>query len=155
MRGQSLFVLCMLLAACDPPDGPNVPVSLQPPYNDVPQAQAKAEILPGKLVDLDRRQQDAVVVGITRWLKNPTTAYFGTMAAARNPLGYVTVCGDVDGRNSAGNFVGMAPYIGVLLGQTAKPEFVVVQIAAFGRARAEVVALCQESGTRQTMSVKG
>jgi hypothetical protein len=147
MRGQFLFLLCLLVAACDPPDGPNFPVSLQPPYDDLPQSQVKAEILPGKPVRLDRRQQDAVVTGITKWLKDPSTAYFGEMSAARNPLGYVTVCGDVDGRNSAGSFVGMAPYIGVLLGQPAKPEFVVVQIAAFGRARAEVVALCRESGT--------
>lgn len=149
MRGRLLLVCCLLVAACDPPDGPNFPVSLQPPYNDLPANPGKAEILPGMPFKLDRKQQDAVVAGITRWLKDPSTAYFGAMAAARNPLGYVTVCGDVDGRNSAGNFVGMAPYIGVLLGQPAKPEFVVVQIAAFGRARAEVVSLCRESGTQK------
>jgi hypothetical protein len=149
MRARTLFVLCTLLAACDPPDGPNYPVSLQPPYNVQPTSQGTAEILPGTPFKLDRKQQDAVVAGITKWLKDPTTAYFGSMAAARNPLGYITVCGDVDGRNSAGSFVGMAPYIGVLLGQPAKPEFVVVQIAAFGRARAEVVSLCRESGTEK------
>lgn len=147
MRCLYLTSLCVLLAACDPPDGPNYPVSLQPPYNEMPASPGKAEILPGTPFKLDRKQQDAVVAGITKWLKDPSTAYFGSMAAARNPLGYITVCGDVDGRNSAGNFVGMAPYVGVLLGAPAKPEFVVVQIAAFGRARAEVVSLCRESGT--------
>jgi hypothetical protein len=147
MRGLYLAFLGILLAACDPQDGPNYPVSLQPPYNAPAQANATAEILPGKPIKLNRKQQDAVVSGITRWLKDPSTAYFGEMSAARNPLGYVTVCGDVDGRNSAGKFVGMAPYIGVLLGRPATPEFVVVQIAAFGRERAEVVALCRESGT--------
>jgi hypothetical protein len=150
MRDLLLLVPCLAVAACDPPDGPNYPVSLQPPYSDSAsngaQAQAKADIVPGQPVRLDRRQQDAVVTGITKWLKDPGTAYFGEMSAARNPLGYVTVCGDVDGRNSSGKFVGMAPFIGVLLGQPAKPEFVVVQIAAFGRARAEVVSLCRESG---------
>jgi hypothetical protein len=149
MRCLYLTSLCALLAACNPPDGPNFPVSLQPPYSNMATSGSKEEILPGKPYKLDRKQQDAVVAGITRWLKDPSTAYFGTMAAARNPLGYITVCGDVDGRNSAGHFVGMAPYVGVLLGQPAKPEFVVVQIAAFGRERAEVVSLCRESGTEK------
>ncbi len=146
MRGQVLFALFMLLAACDPPDGPNFPVSLQPPYNGSPRAASKAEIYPGKPFRLDRAQQQVVVTGITKWLKDPTTAYFGTMGAARNQFGHVTVCGDVDARNSAGSFVGKTPFIGVLMDRARPPEFVVVQIAAFGQARREVQELCQESG---------
>ena len=50
------------------------------------------------------------------------------------------------GRNSAGDYPGMAPFVGVLLGPPTAPEFVVVSIAQSGAARAEVQSICQQSG---------
>jgi hypothetical protein len=74
---------------------------------------------------------------------------FGTMEAARNSRGTVTVCGNVQGRNASGAYSSMTRYIGVMMGSTASPEFVVVGIAGSPRERAEVLALRRESGTLQ------
>jgi hypothetical protein len=40
----------------------------------------------------------------------------------------------------------MAPFVGVLMGPPAAPEFVLVSIAQSGAARAEVQSICQQSG---------
>ena len=42
-----------------------------------------------------------------------------------------------------------APYVGVLMGTPASPDFVVVGIAASERERAEVASICRESGVAQ------
>ena len=68
------------------------------------------------------------------------------MSGARTSRGLVTVCGEVDGRNGNGLYVGMRPYVGVLMGTPTSPEFVVVGIAASDRERAEVASLCRDSG---------
>ena len=72
------------------------------------------------------------------------------LAGARNSRGTITICGEVDGRNGNGAYVGMRPYVGVLMGTPAAPEFVVVGIAASDRERAEVRSLCRESGVSQS-----
>ena len=56
------------------------------------------------------------------------------------------MCGEVRGRNGAGTYAGMVPYVGVLMGTRTAPEFVVVGIAGSDRERAEVASLCRESG---------
>ena len=43
----------------------------------------------------------------------------------------------------------MRPYVGVLMGTPASPDFVVVGIAASERERAEVASICRESGVAQ------
>ena len=43
----------------------------------------------------------------------------------------------------------MTRYVGVMMGTTASPEFVVVGIAGSPRERAEVSSLCRESGASQ------
>lgn len=134
-----------MLGACVPPDPPNMQVSLPAPYNGRP-APANAPIEAGAPVKLDAIQQEAVVSAVVKWMKDPKTVSFSEMAGARNGRGWITVCGGVNGRNSKGSYVGMAPFIGVLMGRSTSPDFVVVQIAAFGKARAEVEALCRESG---------
>jgi hypothetical protein len=122
------------------------PVWLVPPYNELPPAPAGTSIEPGTKVVLDARQQEAVVAGVSKWMKAPASTQFGIMSGARNSRGTVTVCGEVNGRNGNGAYVGMRPYVGVLMGLPVSPDFVVVGIAASERERAEVAALCRESG---------
>lgn len=126
------------------------PVSLVPPYSELPPAPMGTSIEAGTKVTLDARQQEAVVAGVSKWMKTPASTRFGTMSGARNSRGTITVCGEVDGRNGNGAYVGMRPYIGVMMGTPASPEFVVVGIAASDRERIEVVSLCRDSGVSPT-----
>ena len=156
MRGLAWSIICAsafaCLGACVSDAGQHVahhPVSLVPPYNELPPAPAGTSIEAGTKVTLDARQQEAVVAGVSKWMKTPASTQFGIMSGARNSRGTVTVCGEVNGRNGNGAYVGMRPYVGVLMGATASPDFVVVGIAASDRERAEVAALCRESGVAQ------
>jgi hypothetical protein len=125
------------------------PVSLVPPYNELPAAPAGTSIEAGKKVVLDARQQEAVVAGVNKWMKAPASTRFGIMSGARNSRGIVTVCGEVDGRNGNGAYVGMRPYVGVMMGTPTSPDFVVVGIAASERERAEVASICRDSGVTE------
>ena len=145
--GGKLFIaLCALLAGCVQSDPAYLPVSLQPPYSTLPDAPAGATVEPGMPVKLDPQQQEAVIAGVRKWMKDPASVSFGTMAAARTRRGGIVVCGEVTGRNSAGVVAPMAPFIGMLTASPSSPEFVVVDIAADGKPRAELEALCQQSG---------
>ena len=147
MRGHLVLVVaCAGLTACVPDDAAYTPVFLPPPYSDLPPALPGESIEAGKPVDLNARQQEAVVAGVIKWMKDPRSAHFGTMQGARNSRGRTVVCGQVDGRNSAGGYVGLSPFIGVLMGSATRPDFVVVGIGASSRERAEVTALCRDSG---------
>ncbi len=153
MRSPVRPIICVAafacVSACVSDNGHHVahnPVSLVPPYNDLPPAPAGTTIEAGTRVTLDARQQEAVVAGVSKWMRMPASTRFGIMSGARNSRGLVTVCGEVDGRNGNGAYVGMRPYVGVLMGVPAAPDFVVVGIAGNERERAEVVALCRESG---------
>lgn len=152
MRGPILpVILAMtlsLLGACVTPDadmGHRV-VSLTPPYSDLPPAPSGSKLESGIRIPLDARQQEAVVTGVAKWMKDPRSVQFGLMDAARNSRGTITVCGDVRGRNGTGAYAVMTRYVGVLMGDNASPEFVVVGIAGSPRERAEVAALCRETG---------
>src|SRR5882724_2945046 len=157
MRSLAQPIACALVlvctGACVPEDTghvtAHVAVSLQSPYSDLPPAPPGTSIEAGTRVPLDARQQEAVVAGVAKWMKDPRSAQFGTMEGARNSRGLVTVCGSVSGRNGGGTPVGMAPYIGVLMGTRASPDFVVVGIAGSARERAGVASLCRESGIAQ------
>jgi hypothetical protein len=131
------------LQAADPA---YLPVSLQPPYSDLPDAPAGSTIEPGMPIKLDPRQQEAVVAAVIKWMKEPDTASFGAMGAVRARRGQIVVCGEVNGRNSSGAYPGLAPFVGVMVGRPKAPEFVVVSIAQSGSPRAEVEAICQRSG---------
>jgi hypothetical protein len=143
----------LLTAACqttatDPAaaDGATLAVSLPAAYRDLPAPSRGTPIESGTRVALDARQQEAIVAGIARWMKDPRSAQFGSMTAARNRFGVVTVCGEVNGRNGTGRYVGMRPYIGVLLGTVAAPEFVPVGFGTSAGERAEIATLCRDSG---------
>jgi hypothetical protein len=140
------LALLGLLAGCLQSDPAYLPVSLQPPYSGWPEAPPGTPIEPGMPVRLDPRQQEAVVAGVSKWMKDPASASFGTMSGVKLRQGAIAVCGEVDGRNSAGVYTGMARFVGVMMGPARAPEFVVVGIAHSGQARAEVEAICQKSG---------
>lgn len=103
-------------------------------------------ILRGEPAKLDPQQQEIVILGVTKWLKDRSSANFGPMQSVRDPRGAVVVCGWIDGRNGVGTYRGMSPYIGVLTGPRERAEFVVVGIGATTRERAEVLSLCREVG---------
>jgi hypothetical protein len=145
--GGKLFIaLCALLAGCVQSDPAYLPVTLQPPYSTLPEAPAGATIEPGMPVKLNAQQQEAVIAGVRKWMKDPASVSFGLMSAARTRRGGIVVCGEVTGRNSAGVVAPMAPFIGMLTASPSSPEFVVVDIAADGGPRAELEALCRQSG---------
>lgn len=144
VRRYVLAVAAIVLTGCAP-DLAHRPVALRPPYNTLPPAPASA-IEKGRPVLLTAQQQEAVVVAILSWMKDPASARFGDMRAARNSRDWITVCGEVDGSNSAGRQSGSAPFIGVLAGTAQAPEFVVVEIGGAARDRAIVEDLCRESG---------
>src|SRR5258708_4844388 len=135
MRGHLVLVVACagLTTACVPDDAAYTPIFLPPPYSDMPPALPGESIEAGTPVVLNSRQQEAVVVGVTKWMKVPNSAHFGTMDGARNSRGMIVVCGLVDGRNSAGGYVGLSPFIGVLMGTPLRPDFVGVGIGSSGR----------------------
>lgn len=145
MRGHLLLVACAALVACMP-DTAHTPVFLPPPYNNLPPAPPGTTIEAGKPVGLNARQQEVVVAGVAKWMKDPRSMLFGPMEATRNRRGLITVCGEVDGRNTAGRYVGMAPFIGVLMGPGADAEFVLVGIGSSVLERGEVTQICRQSG---------
>jgi hypothetical protein len=156
MRSLARIIMCAMAFACvggcttdAVQHAAHNPVSLMPPYSELPRAPAGTSIEAGTRLVLDARQQEAVVAGVSKWMKTPASTRFGTMSGARNSRGTVTVCGEVDGRNGNGAYVGMRPYVGVLMGTPASPDFVVVGIAASERERAEVASICRDSGVAQ------
>ena len=150
MRGRSLLAICLsaaaVVACAAPPDPPNMPVSLVPPYSDLPAAPPGATVEPGMPVKLDQRQLEAVIDGVIKWMKDPASVSFADINGVKSRRGVVVVCGDVSGRNSAGTLVAKSPFIGALMGQPKAPTFVVVEIGSVGRQRVTVEALCQQSG---------
>jgi hypothetical protein len=147
MRGHlAIVVACAGLGACVPdPDSSHTDIFLPPAYSSLPPAPPES-IEAGLPVALEPQQQEAVVMGVARWMKHPDSVEFGEMDGARNSHGLIVVCGQVNGRNSAGRYVGLAPFIGVLMGTTKSPDFVLVGIASSSRERQEVTLLCRESG---------
>jgi len=127
-----------------------LPVKLPPAYASLPAPSPAAAIEQGTPVKLDARQQEAVVVGVLKWMKDPYSAAFGDIGAVRNRNGSITACGEVNGRSPAGVHAGMTPFIGVLMGGPATPEFVTVEIGALRSQRADVEGLCRESGAART-----
>jgi hypothetical protein len=144
---DSLVVVAVVaaLAACTP-DTPHTPIFLAPPYDGLPPARPGTTIEPGRPVGLDARQRKTVVVSVQKWMKDPASVQFGTIEAVRNSRGLITVCGEVNGRNTAGRQAGMSPFVGILMGPGVDADFVLVGIGSTERDRAEVTQLCRASG---------
>jgi hypothetical protein len=133
--------------ACAPPRPGRSPAAQTKPCSPTdPQGGLAPAILSGDPAKLDPQQQEIVIVGVTKWLKDRSSARFGPMQVIRDPRGPLVVCGWIDGHNGAAAYRGMSPYIGVLTGSRNDAEFVVVGIGATARERAEVLSLCAEVG---------
>jgi len=148
-KPRTSLALAGLLAGCvlqQQPDLAYLPVSLPSAYSDLPDAPAGTVIEPGMPIKLDPRQQEAVVAAVSKWMKEPGTASFGAMNAVKVRQGKIVVCGEVNGRNAAGAYPGMAPFVGVMVGRPGTPEFIVISIAQSGPPRAEIQAICRQSG---------
>ena len=144
-RIAAVVIACALLGACQA-DLAHHPISVQIPAGNGPPAGSDLRIEIGIPLALTPLQQEAVVAGVRPWLKDGSSAQFGEMRGARNSRGVITVCGSVDGRNTAGHLVGLSPFVGVLQGTTAAPTFVLVEIGTLARDRAIVQSLCHDSG---------
>lgn len=148
-KGGIACAIALALAGCvtaAPVDVAHHGVVLPWPYTQLP---ADAPIETGVPVALDPLQQEAVVAGVSQWMKDPASATFGTMRGARNSRGIVTICGLVAGRTGGGTMAALAPFLGVMLGTPTTPEFIVVGIGSLPRSRTEVLSLCRESGVAQ------
>jgi hypothetical protein len=143
--GLVVIAACAGLIACTPDDTANRPIFLPPPYDAWPPALAGTPIEPGRPVRLAGPQQAAVTKGVLKWMKDPASVQFRGIEGAQNSRGLVTVCGEVNGSNSAGK-VSISPFIGVLMGPDAEADFVLVGIGSTDRERAEVIQLCRDSG---------
>ena len=115
MWGRLLVVACTALTACMP-DIAHAPIFLTAPYDALPPAPAGSTIEPGRPVGLNGRQQESVVLGVLKWMKDPISVQFSGLAGVRNSRSLITVCGQVNGRNKAGRYVGMLPFVGILDG---------------------------------------
>jgi hypothetical protein len=146
MRVHLLLLVCVALGACMSDDTAHMPIYLTAPYNTWPPAPPGAPIEPGRPVDLNGGQQQTVVTGVLRWMKDPVSVQFHGIEAVQNSRGRITVCGEVDGRNTAGRQVGMEPFVGVLMAPDIDADFVLVGIGSSVRERAEVTQLCRASG---------
>ena len=150
MRYNLLLVACVALAACMPDDTAHAPIYLTAPYNTWPPAPPNTPIEPGRPVGLNGLQQQSVVTGVLKWMKDPGSVQFRGIEGVQNSRGLVTVCGEVNGRNTAGRLVGMEPFVGVLMGPDGDADFVLVGIGSSDRERAEVSKLCRASGIFST-----
>ena len=150
MRYNLLLVACVALAACMPDDTAHAPIHLTAPYNTWPPAPPNTPIEPGRPVGLNGLQQQSVVTGVLKWMKDPGSVQFRGIEGVQNSRGLVTVCGEVNGRNTAGRLVGMEPFVGVLMGPDGDADFVLVGIGSSDRERAEVSKLCRASGIFST-----
>jgi hypothetical protein len=139
------LVIIAACAGCTPDDTANRPIFLLPPYNAWPPPLPGTAIEPGRPVRLDGPQQAAVTIGVLKWMKDPVSAQFRGLEAVQNSRGLITVCGEVNGRNSAGK-ASISPFIGVVMGPDADADFVLVGIGSSDREWAEVTSLCRANG---------
>ena len=146
-KAKASLALAGLLTAClQQADPAYLPVTLPPAYGELAEAPAGTAIEPGMPIKLDPRQQEAVVASVLKWMKDPGTASFGALSAVKARQGKIVVCGEVNGRNSAGAYTAMAPFVGIMVGKPATPQFIVISIAQSGQPRADIQAICQQSG---------
>jgi hypothetical protein len=99
---------------------------------------------PGVPITLTAQDQQAIKAGVAKGMKDPESARFGEMAAARKSDGTITVCGYVNGKNSYGGYVGMSPFIGIYA-REAK-AFGLVDIGSSSTDRTVVGKMCRDAG---------
>src|SRR4029077_18754422 len=120
----AVVAACAALIACAPAqDTAHVPIFLPSPSAPFPTAPPDTPIEPGRPVRLNARQQQAVMMGVVKWMKDPASIQFRGVEAAQNSRSRIAVCGLVNGRNTAGQFVGFQPLVGLLMGPGADADF--------------------------------
>ena len=92
MWGRLLVVACTALTACMP--HAHAPIFLTAPYDALPCA-SRLDDQPGRPVGLNGRQQESVVLGVLKWMKDPISVQFSGLAGVRNSRSLITVCGQV------------------------------------------------------------
>jgi len=102
-----------------------------------------SELQPGTPVQLSSAQVQQVRAGVRDVLKDPDSAQFGTIKAARKPDGVTTVCGYVNGKNSYGGYTGMTPFVGVML---SGGGFSVAALGGPGYESQATINVCRKSG---------
>jgi hypothetical protein len=120
-------------AGCDLPEAASA--TSAPPQKQAPAA--------GQY-NLSGTEQTAVQTGVRRGLKDPLSAIFGGMAAARDKDGFVYVCGLVNAKNSFGGYIGQQPYFGMLIGNGPNVGFVVAGLGGSKSDSEAVLKVCHE-----------
>lgn len=132
-RFSGVLLACVFLSGCIP-QGANVAIT--------PAAEP-----PGVSMELTAAQRRAVEAGVLKSLKDPESARFGEIAAARTPDGAIYVCGFVNARNSFGGYSGSSPFIGLLATVAQATIFTPAAIES-GRSASIVLEMCREKGAR-------
>ena len=73
------------LIACTP-DTAHWPIFLPPPYNALAPAPPGTTIEPGRPVGLNGRQQEAVIMGVLKWMKDPVSVQFRGIKGVRKTI---------------------------------------------------------------------
>ena len=106
---------------------------------------ALAKSKSGYLSDYILTKKDNLIIenAVRASLKDPNSALFGRIAAARQTDGTLKVCGEVNARNSFGGYAGMKPYLAIY-----NPPLPIALIAGIGSddsSSAIVIALCKQA----------
>lgn len=108
-----------------------------------PTQQPKSTLERGVPTGLTAADVALVQEGVRESLKDPDSARFGSMAAARLPGGGLFVCGFVNAKNSFGGYTGDQLFNGLLSQGVA---FLPVKIASGDIENQAVRQVCAESG---------
>ncbi|MBN9242428.1 MAG: hypothetical protein J0I98_06510 [Mesorhizobium sp.] len=103
-----------------------------------------AESWASERFDLSEDAIASVQAAVTSVLKDPDSATFSDLAAAKSPAGDIFVCGKVNAKNSFGGYSGAAPFIGTLTHDLKK--FVIERVAETGDEMARVIVRCRAVG---------
>ncbi|WP_164881673.1 hypothetical protein [Paenirhodobacter populi] len=79
---------------------------------------------------------------VTRSMKDPDSARFGNIAAAKSGQGAVIVCGFVNGKNSFGGYTGEVPFMGIL----KSSGYLVLDIASTENEYRAMIKTCRKEG---------
>lgn len=127
-----------VIAACTPSRPPPSTVAVEPSREGTAD-RAKPEpssdrtrVERGSPYRLSAAERREVMRAVRARLKDPESARFGEMRAAKDSEGRITVCGYANAKNSFGGYVGMSPFSGGLYHVRNRPEFVGVLIDTSG-----------------------
>lgn len=101
---------------------------------------------PGTPVGLSGQDVKTVQAGVRAGMKDPDSARFGAMAAAKDNTGKVTVCGYVNGRNSFGGYTGDKPFIGIFVNEGGSKAFSLADIGSTEGNMMAISIVCKGRG---------